>query len=83
MIDQKENIEVVSIKLCKPLERHYYNKKGYQVVKNNLKLLDRKVKLNYVVLPQNVEKIAKILDYIDDIGGIDELSLREDFSFQY
>ena len=81
------NLDTLRISLYGIDEEEYSsvsrNKKGYHIVKNNLKLLDRKVKLNYVLLPQNFTKLNKILDYIDDIGGIDELSLREDFSFQY
>lgn len=64
------------------------HKKGYQVVKDNLKLYNRfmdtpPLYLNYVLLPQHFEKLDKIINYIDDIGGVSNISLREDFSFQY
>jgi len=64
------------------------HQKGWQVVKDNLtnynKRSDRtKLFLNYVLIPENFEKLGRIIDYIKDIGGIDNLSLREDFTFQY
>ena len=64
------------------------HKKGWSVVKDNLtkytKRSERtKLYLNYVLLPENFVKLDRILNYIEDIGGIDNLSLREDFTFQY
>ena len=64
------------------------HKKGWHVVKENLtkynKRDDRtKLFLNYVLLPENFHKLDRVLEYIEDIGGISNLSLREDFTFQY
>ena len=64
------------------------HKKGWPIVKQNLtKYTKRKERtklyLNYVLLPENFVKLNRILEYIEDIGGIDNLSLREDFTFQY
>ena len=39
--------------------------------------------INHVILPTDFENLDQILNYIDDIGGVDTLSLREDFSFHY
>ena len=64
------------------------HQKGWNVVKENLinyNKRDDKTKLflNYVLLPDNFENLHSIINYIQDIGGIENLSLREDFSFQY
>jgi dTDP-4-amino-4,6-dideoxy-D-glucose ammonia-lyase len=64
------------------------HKKGWTVVKNNLKNYNNrtdktKLYLNYVLIPENFHKLDRILNYIEDIGGISNLSLREDFTFQY
>ena len=61
---------------------------GYEVVKRNLINYNRfpetpPLYLNYVLLPKHFTKLNKIIDYIDDIGGVQNISLREDFSFQY
>ena len=62
--------------------------KAYEVVKQNLtnynKRKDRTlVYLNYVLLPENINNLETILEYIMDIGGADSISLREDHSFRY
>lgn len=62
--------------------------KAWNVVKSNLinyNKLSNKIplKLNYVLTPTNFRFLNKIINYIDEIGEVDELSLREDFSFQY
>ena len=62
--------------------------KAYEVVKQNLinynKRKDRTlVYLNYVLLPENINNLETILEYIMDIGGADNISLREDHSFRY
>jgi len=62
--------------------------KGYEVVKTNLtnynKRKDRTLLyLNYVLLPENINKLETILEYMMDIGGADCISLREDHSFRY
>ncbi len=64
------------------------HKFGWKVVKNNLtnynKRQDKtKLYINYVLIPENFDKMQRILNYIEDIGGIENLSLREDFTFQY
>ena len=64
------------------------HKKGWTVVKENLTKYTKRSErtrlyLNYVLLPENFVKLDRILNYIEDIGGIDNLSLREDFTFQY
>ena len=64
------------------------HKLGWQVVKENLTNYNKrddktKLFLNYVLLPDNFENLHSIINYIQDIGGIENLSLREDFSFQY
>ena len=64
------------------------HKKGWQVVKENLTNYNKrddktKLFLNYVLLPKHFENLHSIINYIQDIGGIENLSLREDFSFQY
>tara|TARA_B100000902_G_scaffold278399_1_gene264269 strand:- start:122 stop:1648 length:1527 start_codon:yes stop_codon:yes gene_type:complete len=70
------------------------HKKAYNLVKNNiiefLKERNRtgskvKVGLNYIILPEIVDTILPLLDYIIDINnqvngtGIDFLTIREDF----
>ena len=71
------------------------HKKAYKLVKNNvvefLKLrneINPKLKFgfNYIILPENIDTILQLLDYINDINsqvdngrGIDFLTLREDF----
>lgn len=62
--------------------------KAYEVVKQNLidynKRSDKtKLYLNYVLLPESFDKLENIIGYILDIGGADNLSLREDHSFRY
>ena len=62
--------------------------KGWPVVKFNLTNYNKrddktKLFLNYVLIPENFHKLNRILDYIEDIGGASNLSLREDFTFQY
>jgi len=62
--------------------------KGWHVVKENLKNYNKienrtKLYLNYILLPSNYKNILKVIDYIDYIGGCDNLSLREDFAFHY
>ena len=70
-------------------------KKGaYSLVKNNiinfLKLRnksnpDLKVGLNYIVIPENVDHVPKLIDYIAEVNnnvdgsGIDFITIREDF----
>lgn len=61
---------------------------GYEIVKKNLINYNRfpetpPLYLNYVLLPKHFTKLNKIIDYIDEIGGVQNISLREDFSFQY
>ena len=71
------------------------HKKAYNLVKNNiiefLKLRneinpDLKFGLNYIIIPENIDTIMPLLDYIIDINskvdngrGVDFLTLREDF----
>ena len=62
--------------------------KAYEVVKQNLinynKRKDRTLLyLNYVILPEHINRIESIMSYILDIGGADCISLREDHSFRY
>ena len=62
--------------------------KGWTIVKDNLTAYNKRQEktdlyLNYVLLPAHFENLNKILQYIEQIGGIKNLSLREDFSFQY
>ena len=64
------------------------HQKGWRVVKENLTAYNKrddktKLFINYVLLPENFDKLDRILTYIDDIGGVHNLSLREDFTFQY
>tara|TARA_Y100001963_G_scaffold57311_2_gene80155 strand:- start:11423 stop:12469 length:1047 start_codon:yes stop_codon:yes gene_type:complete len=64
------------------------HKKAFDVVKQNLKDYNKLIckpplHINHVILPTDFENLSDILNYIDDIGGVDTLSLREDFSFQY
>jgi len=64
------------------------HKKGWQVVKENLTNYNKRsektnLNLNYVLIPQNFTKLDQIIDYIEQIGGIGTLSLREDFTFKY
>ena len=70
-------------------------KKGaYNLVKNNiinfLKLRNKsnpnlKVGLNYIVIPENVDHVPKLIDYIAEVNnnvdgpGIDFITIREDF----
>ncbi len=70
------------------------HRKAYTLVKNNiiefLKLRNEinpnlKLGLNYIIIPENIDTILPLLDYIVDINsqvdgkGIDFLTLREDF----
>tara|TARA_R100001509_G_C4876391_1_gene218642 strand:+ start:889 stop:2406 length:1518 start_codon:yes stop_codon:yes gene_type:complete len=71
------------------------HKKAYNLVRNNiiefLKLRNKlnpklKLGLNYIIIPENIDTILPLLDYIVDINshvnngrGIDFLTLREDF----
>ena len=64
------------------------HKYGWKVVKNNLRKYNKrddktKLYINYVLIPENFDQMDRILNYIEDIGGIENLSLREDFTFQY
>jgi dTDP-4-amino-4,6-dideoxy-D-glucose ammonia-lyase len=64
------------------------HKKGWPIVKYNLTNYNKrddktKLYLNYVLIPENFHKLNRIINYIEDIGGISNLSLREDFTFQY
>lgn len=64
------------------------NRRAWRIVKDNLTEYNKssektKLGLNYVLLPDHYEKLDLILDYISDIGGVDYLSLREDFTFKY
>jgi len=59
--------------------------KGWSVVKNNLIEYNKRsyktdVSINYVILPENFLRLHELFNYIDDIGGVRELSLREDFT---
>jgi len=82
-----EQLDTIRISLYGVDEKEYTtttrNPKGFDMVKNNLTSMKRKVKLNWVLLPSNYYKLPLILDYINDIGGVEELSLREDWSAQY
>ena len=70
------------------------HRKAYKLVKNNiiefLNLRNKinpnlKLGLNYIIIPENIDTILPLLDYIIDINsqvdgkGIDFLTLREDF----
>ena len=71
------------------------NKNAYENVKRNilefLKLRNQrgsevKLGLNYIIIPENIDKIIILLDYISEINseikngkGIDFLTIREDF----
>lgn len=62
--------------------------KAYEVVKQNLTAYNRrddktKLYINYVLLPENMDKLDKLVRYIEDIGGVGNVSLREDHSFRY
>jgi len=64
------------------------HQKGWGVVRDNLRkynLRNDKTRLflNYVLLPEHYNRLDSIVDYIDHIGGVENLSLREDFTFQY
>ena len=63
------------------------HQKGWEVVKNNLTQYNKRsektdVSINYVILPSNYLRLHELFNYIEDIGGVRELSLREDFSFE-
>ena len=36
-----------------------------------------------MLLPEYIEKLDTILQYVNDIGGVDNISLREDHSFRF
>jgi dTDP-4-amino-4,6-dideoxy-D-glucose ammonia-lyase len=71
------------------------HKRAYKLVKNNIiEFLkkrneinpDLKFGLNYIIIPENIDTIIPLLDYIIDINskvdngkGVDFLTLREDF----
>jgi dTDP-4-amino-4,6-dideoxy-D-glucose ammonia-lyase len=70
------------------------HKKAYKLVKNNIieflnernrRGSDIKVGLNYIIIPEIIDTIIPLLDYIIDINkkvkgqGIDFLTIREDF----
>jgi len=62
--------------------------KAHRIVKQNLKDYNMRpdrtsLHLNYVLLPGRVDKLIDIFNYIEDIGGVETLSLREDHSFRY
>lgn len=64
------------------------HKGSWSVVRDNLKKYNLSsdktdLYLNYVLLPRHFENLDRILEYVDHIGGVKNLSLREDFSFQY
>ena len=64
------------------------HQKAHDVVKDNLKSYNKRSErtrlfLNYVVLPGNTDRLKKLISYIEDIGGADGVSLREDHSFRY
>ena len=64
------------------------HQKGWRVVKENLTNYNKRndktrLFLNYVLLPEHFNNLHSIVNYIEDIGGINNLSLREDFTFQY
>ena len=70
-------------------------KKAYKLVKNNiiefLKTRNNvnpnlKLGLNYIIIPENVDHISKLMDYITEVNlkvdngrGIDYITIREDF----
>jgi len=69
--------------------------KAYTLVRNNIieflkernkRNSDLKLGLNYIILPENINTILPLLDYINDVNsnvnngpGIDFLTIREDF----
>jgi len=71
------------------------HKKAYQLVKNNmiefLKLRnennpDLKFGLNYIILPENIDTLLGLLDYVNEVNsqvdngrGVDFITIREDF----
>jgi TDP-4-amino-4,6-dideoxy-D-glucose deaminase len=62
--------------------------KAYEVVKKNLTNYNKRddrtlLYLNYVLLPENLDRLESIMSYILDIGGADSISLREDHSFRF
>lgn len=63
------------------------NAKAYGRVQENLAHLNRlesrpRLGLNYVLLPENYRQLPTLLTYIDAIGGVEFVSLREDFTFE-
>ena len=72
----------------KEYESQTVNKKAWHVVRNNIKFFNTikektKLHLNFVLLPNNYTSLSKLVDYIDYVGGCDQVSLREDFYFTY
>lgn len=62
--------------------------KSYKTVKSNLRYYNQRQEktnlyLNYVLHPSNYTKLSKLICFIEDIGGIEHLSLREDFAFNH
>ena len=71
------------------------HKKAYKLVKDNIieflkernrKKSDVKLGINYIIIPENMDTILPLLDYIVDVNnevdngnGIDFLTIREDF----
>jgi dTDP-4-amino-4,6-dideoxy-D-glucose ammonia-lyase len=71
------------------------HKKAYQLVKKNMieflkmrneKNPDLKFGLNYIILPENIDTILELLDYVNEVNsqvdngrGVDFITLREDF----
>jgi dTDP-4-amino-4,6-dideoxy-D-glucose ammonia-lyase len=83
-----DNIRVSLYGVCdKSTSNVTKNGKAFARVKDNLtnltSLADRpRIGLNFVLLPDNVDDLDSLLRYIDEIGGVDYISLREDFSFE-
>lgn len=62
--------------------------KSYKTVKSNLKYYNKiqertNLYLNYVLHPKNFTKLEKLIHFVESVGGIEHLSLREDFAFQH
>lgn len=61
---------------------------SYSMVKSNLEQYNKNKEktnlyLNYVLHPDNYSKLDKLINFTEDIGGVEHLSLREDFAFNY
>ena len=70
------------------------HKKAYKLVKDNIidflkernrRKSDVKLGINYIIIPENIDSILPLLDYIIDVNseidgqGVDFLTIREDF----